>query len=264
MSGMRRFLILLPVLAALISSACLEVVTNVKVNADGSGTIFARMLYTREGQQRLKDFAPLLGGGAGTLPKLTEADARSAADRFGAGVTFVSATPINGAQGDGIEATYAFKDINEVGLGASPAQLPMGDPAMGAGGPPIKFSLTHDPSVLRIQTPPPDFSAAAALQPDPNSQPDANLMSLVRNLVQGAHVAVSVEPAGAIVKTNAPYRDGPRIVLLDIQLDQLFSESGFARLAALKNLDDLKAFVKDTPGVKITLEPEVQVEFKPQ
>jgi len=261
---MRTLLIASVLLAALLSSACLDAVTTVKVNADGSGTIVARMLYTREGQQRLQDVAPLLGGGAGMLPKLTEADAAAAADRFGPGVTFVSATPIKGTEGDGIEATYAFKDVNQLGLGASPAQLPMGDPSMGAGGPPIKFSLTKDPSVLRIQTPAPDFSAAAALQPDPQSKPDANLMSLVRNLVQGAHVAVSVEPPGAIVRTNAPYVEGARIVLLDVQLDQLFSEAGFARLAALKNLDDLKAFVKDTPGVKITLEPEVSVEFKLQ
>ena len=73
------------------------------------------------------------------LPKLTEADAAAAADRFGTGVTFVSATPIKGAEGDGIEAIYAFKDVNQLGLGASPAQLPMGDPSMGTGGPPIEF-----------------------------------------------------------------------------------------------------------------------------
>jgi hypothetical protein len=261
---MKTFLMIPVLVAAAVSSACLDVVTNVKVNADGSGTLVARMLYTREGQQRLKDFAPLLGGVAGTLPKLTEADARNAAGRFGPGVTFVSATSINGTEGDGIEATYAFKDVNELGLGASPAQLPMGDPSMGAGGPPIKFSLSKDSSVLRIQTPPPDFSAAAALQPDSTLKPDENLMSLVRNLIQGAHVAVSVEPPGAIVKTNAPYLEGTRIVLLDIQLDQLFSEAGFARLGSLKTIDDMKAFVRDTPGVKITLEPEISVEFKPQ
>lgn len=264
MLRMKKFLILMPLLAGLTSSACLDAVTTVKVNPDGSGTIVARMLYTREGQQRLQDLGPLLGGGAGMVPRLTETDAKDAAGRFGPGVTFVSATPINGPQGEGIEATYAFKDVNQLGLGASATQLPMGDPSMGAAGPPIKFSLTSDPSVLRIQTPPPDFSAASVLQPDPQSQPDANLMSLVRNLLKGAHVAVGVEPPGAIVKTNAPYVDGSRVVLLDVQFDQLFSETGFARLAGLKSLDDLRAFVKETPGLRITLEPEVSVEFKPQ
>jgi hypothetical protein len=259
---MRAFLIPLLAAAAL-SSACLDSVTIVKINADGSGTIGVKMLYTREGQQRLQDLAPLLGGGAGTLPSLTESDAAAAAERFGPGVTFVSASPIKGPQGDGLDATYAFTNINQLGLGAAPAQFPMADATMGAGGPPIKFTLTNSPSVLRIQTPPPDFSAASALRSDPQSQPDANLMSLVRSLIQGAHVAVLVEPAGAIVKTNAPYVDGTRIVLLDVQIDQLFSETGFARLSALKNLDDLKAFVKDTPGVRITLEPEISVEFKP-
>jgi hypothetical protein len=258
---MRTFLIPL-FLAAAASSACLDSVTIVRVNADGSGTIGVRMLYTREGQQRLQDFAPLLGGGAGTLPKLTEADAAAAARRFGPGVTLVSASTIKEAEGDGIDATYAFKDVNQLGLGAAPAQLPMAG-TMGTDGPPIKFSLTSSPSVLRITSPPPDFSAAAALQRDPQSKPDANMMSLVRSLIEGAHVAVMVEPAGAIVRTNAPYVDGSRIVLLDIQIEQLFSETGFARLSALKTLDDLKAFVKDTPGVRITLEPELSVEFKP-
>ena len=102
---MKTLLMVPALVAALVSSACLDAVTTVKVNADGSGTIVARMLYTREGQQRLEDLSPLLGGGAGMLPKLTEADAAAAADRFGPGVTFVSATPIKGAEGDGIEAT---------------------------------------------------------------------------------------------------------------------------------------------------------------
>ena len=264
MSEMKRFLTALPLVAALASTACIDMVTTVHVKADGTGTIVARMLYTRESQQRLQDFAPLLGGGAGRLPKLTEADAAAAAGRFGPGVTFVSASPINNPDGEGIEATYAFKDVNQLSLGATPPQLSMPDTSMGAGGPPIRFSLTSEPSVLRIETPPPDFSAAAALQPDPQSPLDPNLLSVVRNLIQGAHVAVMVEPSGAIVKTNAPYVDGPRIVLLDVQIDELFSETGFARLGTLKSLDDLKAFVKDTPGVKITLERDLSIEFRPQ
>src|SRR5262245_45078142 len=101
---MKTFLLPMCLLAALLSSACLDSVTTVKVDPDGSGTIVARMLYTKEGQKRLQDFAPLLGGGAGILPRLTEADARNAAGRFGPGVTFVSATPINGAESEGIEA----------------------------------------------------------------------------------------------------------------------------------------------------------------
>jgi hypothetical protein len=96
-----KTLLMVPVLvAALVSSACLDAVTTVKVNADGSGTIVARMLYTRDGQQRLQDFAPLLGGGA-DASKLTEADA-GCRGPLRTGATFVSATPIKGTEGDGI------------------------------------------------------------------------------------------------------------------------------------------------------------------
>jgi hypothetical protein len=264
---MRTLLIAASLAAGLASSACLDIVTTVRANADGSGTIVARMTYTREGQQRLQSVAPLLGGGGGaSLPKFTEADAMAAAERFGPGVTYVSSTPIKTDDGEGIEAIYAFKDINPLTLGAAPAQMPMPDASMA--GPPVKFTLTRDSNgtaLLRIQPPPPDFSAAKALQgSDPQSPLDPNLMAMVRGLVKGAHIAVFVEPVGTIVKTNAPYVDGPRIVLLDVQIDQLLTEGALARLGALKSTDDLKAFVKDTPGVKIALEPEISVEFKPQ
>lgn len=264
---MRTLLIAASLVAGLASSACLDIVTTVRANADGSGTIVARMMYTSEGQQRLQNMAPLLGGGGGaSLPKFTEADAMAAAERFGSGVSYVSSTPLKTDEGEGIEAIYAFKDINPLALGAAPAQMPMADATMA--GPPVKFTLTRDSSgtaVLRIQPPPPDFSAATALQgSDPQSPIDANVMAMVRNLVKGAHIAVFVEPVGTIVKTNAPYVDGQRIVLLDVQIDQLLSEAAFARLSAVRSTDDLKALMKDTPGVKIALEPEISVEFKPQ
>jgi hypothetical protein len=254
--------------AGLASSACLDGTTTVRVNGDGSGTIVARMLYTRAGQERLQQFAPLLGNPAGTLPGFSESDAKAAADRFGPGVTYTSSSPIKTADAEGFEATYSFADVSRLKLGAAPPQMALMDAAAGAASQPITFSVSRDSSgtaVLRIQSPPPDLSAAAALQAsDPQSPIEASWLALIRSIAQGARVAVRVEPAGPIVRTNSPYVEDQRVVLLDVEIDRLLSDAAVANLAAVKDLESLKAFVKETSGVRIALEPEIVVEFTPR
>ena len=92
----------------------------------------------------------------------------------------------------------------------------------------------------------------------------AQQMALVRSLLAGARVSIGVEPSGQLVKTTSPYVDGGHVTLLDVNLDQvLTNEALLAKLQGSTTPDEIKAALKDVPGLKITLDREVTIEFTP-
>ena len=92
--------------AALASSACFQMTTVLKVNADGSGTIDHRMLYSTAALAQLRQFAAL--GGRGQIDPLSEQQARDMAATIGPGVSYVTSTPLNTPAGQGRESTYPY------------------------------------------------------------------------------------------------------------------------------------------------------------
>ena len=93
----------------------------------------------------------------------------------------------------------------------------------------------------------------------------ANQIGMVRTMLAGARVQLTAEPAGALVRTSSPYVDGSRVTLLEVDLDQALKDDALvARLQAAKTPEELKAAIKDAPGLKLTLEKELTVEFAPR
>ena len=88
---------------------------------------------------------------------------------------------------------------------------------------------------------------------------------MFRQMLAGAHLSIFVEPVGQIVRTSSPYADGPRVTLIDLDLDQLLNDQTvLARLQAALTPEDVKAILKDIPGVTVNLDPEITIEFAPQ
>jgi len=55
------------------------------------------------------------------------------------------------------------------------------------------------------------------------------------------------------------------VTLLEIDLDALLADDAFlAKLQAAKTPDEVRAAVKDAPGLKINLDPDITVQFAPQ
>ena len=87
---------------------------------------------------------------------------------------------------------------------------------------------------------------------------------MVRQMFRGARVSVRVEPSGTLVATNSAYVDGPAVTLMDVDLDQLMADETLPdKLQAARTTDEMKAILKDAPGLKINLEREITIEFKP-
>ena len=247
---------------ALASSACFQMTTVLKVNADGSGTIEHRMLYTTAALAQLKQFAAL-GRGQGTDP-LSEQQAKDLVSSIGPGVSYVSSTPISTPGGKGREAIYAFTDVTQLRIStqpAAPAGLSVRAQGFSTEGGSVTFSITHEANgnaVVHVMVPEPDFLNALGT---PHA---ASQLGLIKTLLAGAKVLLAVEPSGAVVRTSSPYIVGQRVTLLEIDLDEVMKdETIIPRLQAAKSQDEAKAVIKSAAGLKINLDRDITVEFTP-
>jgi hypothetical protein len=253
--------------ACLASTACFQMTTVVKIKGDGSGTIDHTLLVTKAALAQLRSFGAL-GGGRGQKIDLTSEDqARSLAASFGPGVTYVSSDPIDTPLGEGRHSTYEFADIGQVRISQQPRTdglpvRPAANPASGE----ITCALTREPggnAVMHINLP--EMNFLGTLGDSAGGGPGlAQQVAMVRSLLAGARISISVEPAGELVRTSSPYVDGARVILLEVNLDQVLgNEALLTRLQSAKTQDEIKAALSDVPGLKISLEREVTIEFTP-
>jgi hypothetical protein len=89
----------------------------------------------------------------------------------------------------------------------------------------------------------------------------------MQKMFKGMHAAVRIEVEGEITDTNARFRDGSRVTLMDIQLDQILADpERLERLAMVQpqGVEQVKALMKDLPGVKVELNDTVEIRFAPE
>jgi len=256
--------------AALPLTACFDASTVIKVKADGSGTIEQRILVTDAALDQLRAFTILGGGHAADVDPTSEAQAQSLASAIGPGVTYVSSTPVRTPAAQGRDALYAFTDISQIRISEQP-QLPSGVNLGGSGvqtnAPPITFGVSPQPNgnvVLRIAVPRFQVFPGADGGPAEISGPTPEQFAMARQVLAGARLTVAIEPQGRLVRTSSPYVDGPRVILIDVDVDQAASDPALAdKLRSIRTLDDAKAAVAGVPGLKLTLDPEITIEFAP-
>ena len=253
------------VIAAIGCSGCFQMSTILKVGGDGRGTIEHRMLLTTQAIAQLKQLAMLGGGNGRPVDPLSEQQAREMASIIGEGVTFVSSNPITTPAGQGRESIYAFTDVNQLKISTQPPPpggITVRSSGLSTEGGTITFALTHEANgnaVLHINVPEPNWFDALG-----SSGPAAGQMAMIKGLLAGARLLLAVEPSGTLVRSSSPYSDGPRVTLLEVDLDQVLKDDTLLpRLQAAKTPEELKAAVKDAAGLKINFDPEITVEFTP-
>lgn len=256
-----RFALLLA--GGVLCSACFQFSTVVSVKPDGSGTIDQRMLFTQAAVAQLRQFATI-NGGTGDFEPVSEQQARDGAAALGPGVTYVSSTPINSPEGVGRAITYAFTDINTLKLDQAPPP-PGGMPAPASPGadsePRVSFALTRPAggnALLTIKIP-----QLPAIGGDAANGPSLEQFAMLKPLLAGARITIDIEPAGRLVRSSSPYVSGNRVTLLDVNVDALLADDTLLqRLQAAKTPDEAKAILKNVPGLKANLDPELTIEFQ--
>ena len=90
-------------------------------------------------------------------------------------------------------------------------------------------------------------------------------MGMMSQMFKGMRIAIAIEVEGAIVETNATHRKGSRVTLMEMDFDKLLeNQEKFKLFAESKpeTFEETKALMKDLPGIKVEMNPEVQIKFK--
>jgi len=258
------------VLVALLAvplAGCFQSSTVIHVKADGSGTIEQRTLLTETAIDQMRTLAILGGGNPDSVNPTSEAQAKALAASIGPGVTYVSSMPLTLEKSQGRETLYSFSDVTQLRVSEQPA-LPgnMKLPAsVGGDSKPISFALDRKPDgnlVLRIIVPRPAiFPTGPNGEPQP---PTLEQITMVKQLLAGARLTVAMDPDGRLVQTSSPFVDGNRVTLIDVDVDRAAADPDLAKkLQSPKTQEDTKAAINSIPGLRITLDPEITIEFSP-
>ena len=248
-------------------TGCLTFETLIRVQRDGSGTV---TMYVALSGPMLEMLTSLMGD----ANLCDEDDLREQATQMGEGVQLTSAEPMNEDGVSGCKAVYSFADINTLRINQNPGDQMPAEMASEEQSPPeeeeyVQFRFTPgDPALLVVQLPHQEISPSETTEetPPPTDEAQREMqMAMMREMFEHTRIQMAVEVAGAITTTNATYRDGNRLTLVDMDFDILLeNEEDLERLAGAnpKSTTEVKALLEGIEGIKIEMNEEVQVTFE--
>jgi len=191
---------------------------------------------------------------------------KSKASEYGEGVKYVSGEEIKIDGWQGYKAIYSFEDLNKIKMEIDPntkVENPQDD---GQATEHFSFKfIPGDISELIIDRP--DFSSKMedekiAIENDTENEVlDDNFVKMM----DGMTMTISLEFNGEIMETNASFIDGSKVTMLDIDFSELLKNKETLELFKKNppdNLDELKAMVKNIPGMKVEFQKPVIIKFK--
>ena len=258
------------VLFTLVLMGCIETVTIIHVNKDGSGTIEETVVITNAFTELIASFSGEQAKSEDEPEFLDEDELRERAAGMGQGVRLVSAEPIKSDKGSGYKAVFHFDDINKVTINQNP-----GDslPAMGDAdeAPPeelIRFKFTKGAiAKLEIINPieAPKTDSGEGGEADMNLEDNPAMLDMMKNLYKDMKLAIIVEVDGKIIDTNATYRDGSRVTIMEMDFGKLMEDED-SFMALLKSnpdtIEEMKELSKSSPGIKVETEDRITIRFR--
>lgn len=262
-------------------SGCLQIEKIVKLKPDGSGTIEETVMMSKAGVAQMQQMAAGFGEAGGKkedkpakgFDLLDEPKLKAAAEKMGEGVTYVSAKKIETETSSGFVAVYAFTDINKVKLDQNPGDaMPTPGGVKTADGPggkksePVTFKFTKgSPAELIVKMPEPDMKAGAKKKEEQPAGMEDMAMQMMQQMFKDMKISMAVEVAGTIKETNAEYKSGSRVTLMEMDFNKLLANpEKFKKMAKEdpKTLQETKALMKGIDGMKVETAPEVKIKFQ--
>ena len=194
------------------------------------------------------------------------ADAKAKAATMGEGVEFVASQPIKTATHEGLKATYEFKDITKLKLGTQPK--PQGGPAGaapggGAGGDVITFKFAKQAGGAVVTAVFAEKKPQAAAKKEDEAAQDMQL-AMMKQFLKGLKISVAVVPDGTVTKTSSAFREGNKVTLMEMDLDEVMKDdANFKKLSSTQNMNTAEAAkaLAGVPGLKMNPSNEVTIEF---
>ena len=260
----------LPLLAG-----CFAYDTTVRLSLDGSGTVEQELVLTG-GMAEMIRYARTAEEG--------EVDLCAEQD-LGVGVRLVSAVPVEEAERVGCRQVYAFTDVNTLRLKPDvdkmlPEGSGRGEEARAASEDPITFRFrAGSPATLVVRMPEQETGdaepevredaaereGAAVGNEGEDAAGRAMALAMMREMLRGSRFSVHLVLQGQVVETDATYRDGDRITLVELDFDTLLEDTeSLERLLDVQDPspEEAKALLARTPGMKVETRKEVTVRFQ--
>lgn len=266
-----RLLALVAGLAALMSlSSCIETHQTLNLKKDGSGTLVEETMMGAQMVAMMQLGAGQPGAPDPIAEMEDEQQYKDKAAGYGEGVEFEKLEKVEKNGGKGVKVTYKFKDVNKVRFEPGSGLDNMG-PGAGDGVKEVKkevqpLTFVYADGKLTITFPDPPKDAKAEEIPDVPAGEDldpqaAQMMQMFKDMKICAKVVV--EPG--IKTTNATYREGDTITLMEVNFGEILQNPDGAKVLQKLDMADRKAMeeaLKDVKGVKMETKKTVDVTVK--
>lgn len=278
------------ILLVLVSlTGCFQTSTVIRVKSDGSGTVEETFLLKRELIEQMRAMVRQMTEGitGGAVEEGTGGEQvarfdvfnmdelRKKAVKMGEGVTLVSGEKIATDAFEGYKAVYAFTDINRLKITQGPDEgmtLASGGQSGGSEKREEGLMFRFDkgaPATLTIRQPAgravdkaQELPVEVGAQGD---EPRQENLEQLKKLFEGMKFALAVEVQGTVIETNAAYREGSRMTLMEMDFAKLLGspdEIGMLDRLNSANIRDAQKALKGLPGVKVDPSEEIRVTFR--
>ena len=302
---MKRFLYAtLAMLTVTFLHGCIQDTIVIHIKPDGSGTIEETTLFSNSMLEIMESFSGSIGSGSvqekdtqnkkdaptnqsaeekkktrdDLLAKMVK-NAEIRAATFGKAVKFISAIPVTTESGSGYTAVYAFQDISLVKVNQNPGDKVDGQKT-GKSESPAKeefllFAFTKGTPSRLVVSFPSRKDAADDKSGTPNNtktpenksvkESDDPPVEMMKNLFQDMKLNISLQCEGNIVNTNATYRDGRTVTLIEMDFGKIMSNPQLLKqinAAKPQTIEEMKSLFTHVEGLKIETNNPVTIEFK--
>jgi len=276
----KKLVIIALVLVMVLSSGCMQILQEVRVNRDGTAMMvetvkFSPMLaeFLEGFVQEMSDSEGTEEGGTSWESLFPEEQFRENAKEMGEGVEFVSREVKEFEGGTvGYEATYRIADIDKFILNPRTVDEMMERPSTDT---PITFRLSRgtSSSTLTIKQHFPIEEESIIEEEDEAppaqgelSQEDAEQVAQFAGMMKGMRMQIIIECGDEIENTNAEWWSRNRIVLMDFDAEELFSHPEklqmLSQMQQSPSKEDFDNLLEGIEGIRFDTSEEIKVTFR--
>ena len=262
-------------------SGCIQMHTTVHVKKDGSGTIEQKTLLTGMLEGIMNKAPESASADKEALPPPTEAQLKKMSAGFGPDVRVVGVKEVHSKAGSGYVVTLAFDDIDTVRIGntqKSSMNLSADSTSVKADSlategesssekPETWFTFAmkrgdHPELVINKET---ELFASSGKLPGAgraSKQDERQMLSMMSAFLKGMKMSVDVVIDGRILRSDASWRTGNRILLYSLDFDKLLAQPAMltGKYDGLSDREFVRRSGKNS-GLKFEFKDRVHVVF---
>ncbi|NNG26485.1 MAG: hypothetical protein HKM87_03100 [Ignavibacteriaceae bacterium] len=263
-------ILLLFFIAVTLLTGCFKVETIVKINKDGSGTIFQTVMMSKTFVEMISQFADSFSDSSGTedFSLFNEEEFIESAKEFGSGVQYVRGEPVIEDGWEGFIAEYEFDDLNKIRLEPEPdnkISIGKGEQDVEEENAEYYFFKFINGDIPEVIIDRPEIETDFDDEEIEIEGSDDEFNDEFLKMMDGMKVDVAVEFDGKIVETNATHVEDSSVTLLSVDFGEMIKNKETLEMMKKNQpdkIEDFEAFVEKIPGMKLELKKPVSVKFK--